>query len=269
MGLRGKMVKTVGLLAAGLWLLGQGAAWAQVTISANSVADAFVRSADATHNYGGAGALSVSGTIATNASGVQQGAFDSFLRFDISSSVAQFNTSFSVGNWTISGAKLFLTETAAPAQAIFNRGVGQFEVRWIGNDSWIECTGTPTSPNSSGIVYTNETSILNGGVDTTLGTFTNGGTNGLDTFSLSTPSAFLNDVSAGGLVSLYLTATTGSSVGFTFNSHEFGTASQRPLLQLTAVAIPEPTTAALIGASLAALIALRRTRRKSGYVEVD
>ena len=150
------MMKVVGLLASGLWLLGQGTAWAQVTGSANSVADAFVRSADATHNYGGAGALSVSGTIATNASGVQQGAFDSFMRFDISGTVAQFNANLGVGGWTISSAKLLLTETAAPAQVIFNRGIGQFEVRWIANDSWTEGTGNPAAPNASVIVYNDE-----------------------------------------------------------------------------------------------------------------
>src|SRR5713226_7347639 len=117
MNVRVAMIKMVGL-----WLIGQCAASAQVTISTNSVADAFVRSADPTHNYGGAGALSVSGTIATNASGVQQGALDSFTRFDISSSFAQFNATFGVGDWTISSAKLLLTETATPSQAIFNRG---------------------------------------------------------------------------------------------------------------------------------------------------
>ena len=179
--------------------------------------------------------------------------------------MAQFNTGFGAGNWTISSARLLLTETAAPAQAAFNRGVGQFEVRWIADDSWTEGNGTPTSPNMSGIVYTNEPLVLNAGVDVTLGSFTNGGTNGLDTFSLATPSAFLNDVNAGGLVSFYLTATPGSTVGFTFNSHEFGTASQRPLLQLTAVAIPEPTTAALIVLSLAALVALHSTRWKNSH----
>ncbi len=242
---------------------------AQVTMSTNSVADAFVRSADPTHNYGGAGALSVSGTIATNANGVQEGSLDSFMRFDVSSSVAQFNATYGVGDWTISSAKLLLTETAAPAQAIFNRGIGQFEVRWISNNSWVEGTGNPNSPNTSGIVYNDESSILNPGVDTTLGTFTNGGTNGLDTFSLGTPSAFLSDISTAGLVSVYLTATADSAVGFTFNSHEFGTASQRPFLQLTAVAIPEPTTAALVGLSFAALVALRHARWKSGHGEGD
>ena len=268
MGLRMTTIGTLGLVAMGSWLLVQQAAVAQVTISTNSVADAFVRSADPAHNYGGSGALSVSGTIATNASGVQQGALDSFIRFDISGTVAQFDADFGVGGWTISSAKLLLTETAAPANAIFNRGVGQFEVRWIANDSWSEGNGTPTAPNTSGIVYNDESSILNAGLDTTLGLFTNGGTNGFDTFSLSTPSAFLSDISAGGLVSFYLTATTGSTVGFTFNSHEFGTASQRPLLQFAAVAIPEPATSVLVALSLIPAVALRRVRRKSGHVEI-
>ncbi|HUJ10846.1 MAG TPA: PEP-CTERM sorting domain-containing protein [Verrucomicrobiae bacterium] len=263
------MVKVLVSVSVGLWLLGQDATSAQATISANSVADAFVRSADPTHNYGGAGALSVSGTIATNANGVQHGVFDSFLRFDISSTVAQFNADFGVGGWTISGANLLLTETAAPANAIFNRGVGQFEVRWIANDSWIEGTGNPNSPNTSGIVYNDEPSVLNAGPDTTLGLFANGGTNGLDTFSLSTPSAFLDDINAGGLVSFYLTATADSTVGFTFNSHEFGTASQRPQLQLTAVAVPEPSALILVGLSMAALIVLRRAQRKCGHAPTN
>jgi len=256
---RNRIMRDVVCWGMGLSVMGQVAASGQVTLSTNSVADAFVRSADPTHNYGGAGALSVSGTIATNANGVQEGALDSFIRFDISSMVSQFNATYGVGDWTISSARLLLTETAAPAQAIFNRGVGQFEVRWIANDSWVEGTGNPNTPNTSGIVYNDEPTILSN-VDTTLGFFTNGGTNGLDIFPLSTPAALLGDMTGGGPVSFYLTATPNSTVGFTFNSHEFGTASQRPFLQLTAVAIPEPSSVMLVGASVVGLLALRRRR---------
>ena len=256
---RNRIMRDVVCWGMGLSVMGQVAASGQVTLSTNSVADAFVRSADPTHNYGGAGALSVSGTIATNAAGVQEGALDSFIRFDISSMVSQFNAMYGVGDWTISSARLLLTETAAPAQAIFNRGVGQFEVRWIANDSWVEGTGNPNTPNTSGIVYNDEPTILSN-VDTTLGFFTNGGTNGLDIFPLSTPAALLSDMTGGGPVSFYLTATPNSTVGFTFNSHEFGTASQRPFLQLTAVAIPEPSSVMLVGASVVGLLVLRRRR---------
>ena len=64
-----------------------------MTASTTPVADSFVRSAAPTQNYGSMGALSVSGTIATNAAGTQQGAFDSFLRFDIAALATTFNTS--------------------------------------------------------------------------------------------------------------------------------------------------------------------------------
>src|ERR1700690_4075484 len=115
-GMRGFMViKGVVCLAVCSWLARAGSAEAQITLSNAPVADAFVRSADPAGNYGGAGSLAVSGLIATNASGVQQGQFDSFMRFDVSSEVATFNSNFGTGNWALSSAALKLTEVGAPA----------------------------------------------------------------------------------------------------------------------------------------------------------
>jgi hypothetical protein len=244
-----------------LWLAGAAATMAQVTVSTNPIADAFVRSADPTHNYGGAGALSVSGLVATNGSGQQQGQLDSFLRFDASGAVNQFNSTYGAGQWTITGVTLTLTEQAAPAQNIFNRGVGSFEVRWIGNDSWAEGTGTPISVSSTGIKWNDEPSILNPGVDQSLGTFVNGGTNGTVRLSLNLNASFVSDLSTGVLVSLYMTAPTNSTVGFTFNAREFGTASARPSLSVTAVAVPEPGTAALVLVAGPLLLVQRWFRR--------
>jgi len=234
---------TAALLAGGMDLS------AQVTASAAPVADAFVRSAAPTQNFGSMGALSVSGTIATNAAGVQQGAFDSFLRFDISGVTTAFNTSFGTGNWTVSSADLKLTEVGAPANAIFNRGIGQFEVRWIANDSWTE----------SAIVWNDESSVLSAG-QTSLGTFSNAGTDGLRTLSLALPASFLNDLLAGSLIGFYMTATANSAVGFTFNSRDFTSPSARPSLVLTAVAIPEPSTICLLTFAIATLAVVRRRR---------
>jgi len=45
-------------------------------------ADSFVRAAAPTLNYGGAGALSVSGSNSVNGSGVTNGTFDGFIRFN-------------------------------------------------------------------------------------------------------------------------------------------------------------------------------------------
>lgn len=233
-----------------IFLAGPLSLSAQVTASSTPVADTFVRSAAPTQNFGSMGALSVSGTIATNAAGVQQGAFDSFLRFDISTAATTFNTSFGVGNWTITSANLKLTEVGAPANSIFNRGVGSFEVQWIANDSWSE----------SGIVWTNTPGVLSAG-QASLGTFSNAGADGLRTFSLGLPSSVLNDLLAGGLVGLYMTATSNSTVGFTFNSRNFGTSSAWRSLELTAAAIPEPSTICLLTLSVAALVAVRRHSR--------
>ena len=190
------------------------------------------------------------------------------MRFDVSGEVAAFNSNLGTGNWAISSATLKLTEVGAPGNTVFNRGVGQFQVNWLANDSWVEGTGNPGATTTDGIVWNDELSVLGGG-QTTLGTFTNGGANGLRTLSLATPSAFINDITAGRLVSFYLNPTANSTVGFTFNSRSFGTASAQPFLVLTAVAIPEPATLGLVGFSLLALATLCCPRRKWNHGGID
>jgi PEP-CTERM motif len=263
------MVKGATCLAICYCLAGAGNVLAQMTVSNTPVADAFVRSADPAGNNGGAGALEVSGLIATNASGVQQGQFDTFMRFDVSSEVAAFNSNFGTGNWALSSVALKLTEVAAPNNAVFNRGIGQFQVQWIANDSWIEGTGNPGATTTNGIVFNDEanTTVLSDG-EAQLGTFSNTGANGLRTYALGTPSSFINDITAGGLVSFYLDPTTNSTIGFNFDSRSFGTASAQPFLVLTAVVVPEPATVGLVGFSVLALIASRR-RRKNKHAAVD
>src|SRR5882724_10434849 len=111
------------LLSSGFGLLMAGPVTGQITATNISVADTFVRSMDPTNNYGGAGALSVSGAIAVNATNGQAGLLDSFPRFDVSSAVSNFNNSFGVGQWGIARATLNLFEQGAPNNTIFNRGV--------------------------------------------------------------------------------------------------------------------------------------------------
>lgn len=209
------------------------AAWFTNNVSV----DSFVRAAAPALNYGGAGALSVSGVSAVNGSGVANGAFDSFIRFNTAAAVSHFNSLFGTDNWVINGARLQVTEIATPSSALFNRGTGAFEIRWIANDNWTEGTGNPNNPTATGITCNDEPALLNIATDASLGTFTNAGADGALTFSLALAAAFVNDVSAAGEVGLFLTAID-PGVGFTFDSRSFGTVSARPFMEISAVPRP-------------------------------
>jgi archaellin len=200
-------------------------------------ADAFVRSNAPTLNYGKAGALNVSGINAVNGSGITNGAFDSFVRFNTAAMVANLNSLFGSNNWVISRARLQTTEIGSPANTLFNRGKGALEIRWIANDNWAEGTGTPTSPTTDGICYNNEATLLNPSTDASLGAFTNAGVNFTNFFSLALPAVFANDIAAGGEVTLFLTAID-ANIGFTVDSRDFGTVSAWPYLIVSAV--PQP-----------------------------
>lgn len=200
-------------------------------------ADTFVRSNAPTLNYGAAGALSVSGIYATNATGVTNGAFDSFIRFNAAAMMINFNGAFGTNNWAVTSAKFVVTESGAPTQTLFNRGKGAFEIRWVANDNWTEGTGTPNIPTTDGIAYNGEPALLNSSTDASLGVFTNAGANATLSFPLGLPPAFTSDLLAGGEVDFFLTATD-PKTGFTFNSQNFGTASARPFLIISAMPIP-------------------------------
>jgi hypothetical protein len=212
-------------------------------------ADTFVRANAPTLNYGAAGALSVSGSTATNGSGVANGASDSFIRFNTTAMAVNFNSTFGANNWAVTGARIVVTESGAPSQAVFNRGKGAFEIRWIANDVWTEGTGTPTAPTTDGLAYNNEPTLLNSSTDASLGVFTNAGANATLSFTLGLPAAFTGDLVAGGEVGFFFTATD-SKTGFTFNSQSFGTASARPFLIVSALPRPGITSLSLNSTNL-------------------
>ena len=189
-------------------------------------------------NYGGAGSLSVSGSAATNGSGQQNGLFDTLMRFPMAEATASFNQSFGSKGWVVGEVRLVVNEVGSPNNGIFDRGAGAFEIRWIASDSWVEGSGRPLAPTRDGVAYQDLTWVLNPATDLALGQFTNGGVDGTVSFPLALAGQLVSNIVAGGDLNLYLTAAS-ASVGFTFNSRNFGTASAWPSLQVTAAATPE------------------------------
>jgi hypothetical protein len=236
-------------LIACLWLFVGSSVPAQIFLTNYPVADTFVRSIDPTHNYGGAGALSVSGPIATNVIGQQEGLLDSFMRFDVSGVASNFNSIYGTGRWGIGKVTLVVFEQTDVNNTDFNGGVGPFEIRWIATNSWTEGTGKPNNPTTDGITYNDEPSLLNPTIGS-LGTFVNGGTDGVVRLSLGSSTSFVSDLSTRSLVSLFLTATTNSTVGFTFHSRNFVDPTQFPYMEIIAVPISQVTSLVITGSDV-------------------
>jgi len=208
--------------------------------------DAFVRAAEPTLNYGAAGALAIAGPDAVNGAGQPQGRFDSVLRFDTSDAIEAFNSAYGAGAWTINSVQLAVTEVGAPNQLIFNRGVGDFELFWLSDDSWIEGPGKPGNPpvgTGDEITWDLLQTILGSSTEASVGVFANDGTNDRRTYPLGMDGAFVADLAAGGPVSFHA-APVSSMIGFTFNSGNYLIPEDRPELIITA--IPEPATTILL-----------------------
>lgn len=226
------------------------------TFSAIPAADAFVTTGGDTvlsgNNYGGAGALAVSGA------GLPKGEQQSAMQFDLSGALSSFNSTFGAGQWSVASVTLQLTATS-PNNAIFNTSAaGMLGITWMQNDSWQEGGGTPSSPGGTGITFTSLQGSFTSGNDESLGAFAfSGGTSGVFTYTLGLTSGFMADVLAGGSVSLRLRAADGTVSGV-FNSRSFGTAASRPTL--TIVAVPEAGTAVFLS-GCALVPAMRRRRR--------
>ncbi len=198
--------------------------------------DVFVRQAAPTINYGNAGALAVAGESAVNGLGAPQGRCDTVMQFDISGAILMFDAEFGVGAWTLTGARLDVTEVGAPLNTIFNRGVGEFQVSWLSSDAWEEGTGTPMFPaagTGSQITWNLLELILTTATLAPMGQFTSTGVDGRVSFDLSLPAEFMTDFNAGGPVSLYFARVT-PTLGFTGFARNYFVDTSRPDLVLTA-----------------------------------
>ena len=226
---------------------------AAAEVTANPSADTFVFAAEPGSNYGGAGAIEVSGANTVN------GEFQGLLKFNLAAARSALDAQFGAGGWKLDAATLRLT-ASNPNNPLFNaNAAGPISVSWMQNDSWVEGTGGPVSPSTDGVTYTTLPTFL-GPADEPVGTINfAGGNSGATLTALSLSPGFVSDVLSGSDASLRLAPGSGT-VSYLFSSRSFGTAANRPVLTLTASAVPEPSAGiALLGAM--GLLLGRRGRR--------
>jgi hypothetical protein len=245
------------LLLCGILLPNASRADTSYTVT-NTTADAFLSASSPTLNFGGAG------TLAIASSSSPKGALDSVIKFNLASAVSQFNSTYGVGSWHITGLTLHLssnfgTAGAVPGGAFFTTITnGLFSVDWLANDSWVEGngngSGTAGFPGNSLVSYDSKSDLYLLG-SSQVGTFGYAPPgNGVYTnFSLTLDSSLVADATAGGDVSLYFYAAD-NQISYLFNSRTF--ASGNP--QFIVTAVPEPTVVSLVVVAAGGLLLRRK-----------
>jgi hypothetical protein len=234
---------------------------ASFTVNLIPSADAFVSSNSSSLNYGGAGALEVSGSASSD------GAFESVLLFADSAAKSSFDAQFGAGNWIVTSISLKLTSATSNSSLFNAQSSGTLAATWMQNNTWTEGTGTPISPTTDGITAATLPSFL-GPNDQSLGSFffnsSTSGSAGLSaTYPLIVSPGIMNDFATGGSSSIEL-APADANVSYLVNSRSFPTNLFRPALSVTATAVPEPATLALAlgGAALLGWRCKRAVRRR-------
>jgi hypothetical protein len=206
----------------------------QDSVIATGIANAFIN-----NNYGGGGATSVSGPSAG------KGEARTVTRFDLAATKASFDSTYGAANWTIDTISLQLVAQTVGGNGnpLFNNPsvAGTFLIDWVPEDGWIEGTGTPAAPTTTGLTWANASL----GTAQSLGTQSYNGLTGLMTFSLTPSAGLLADIYNGSTASLELSAVS-SDLSAIFNSRNNGTQSNWPQLSVTASAVPEPGRAMLL-----------------------
>ncbi len=225
---------------------------AATSITLHPVADAFVSAANPTGNFGGGGALGIS------AAGLPKGELQALMMFDFSAARTQLDAAYGAGGWLVDSLSLQLTASTA-GNPVFNTSAGgNMAVRWFDDDSWTEGSGTPAGPAVPGVNFNSLAALFASGTEA-VGSFAfGGGTSGITAVTLTSLGGLQADILAGRTASLDFHATDATASGV-FNSRSFTTAANRPVLTLTASAVPETSTGLL--ALLAITVPALRRRR--------
>ncbi|MDB6023074.1 MAG: hypothetical protein JWQ04_2931 [Pedosphaera sp.] len=259
--MKNKPINILATLACGLLSLPHPAVADTIFTINNNTADAFLATGSAGNpvgtdltslNFGGVGTLAIAPASST------KGEFDSIIKFNLAGAVSQFNSTYGVGNWQITGLTLklassFGTQGTQPGNNLFNTiNAGSFALRWLSYDSWVEGTG---GGNSS--VSFNSIATLFSGTHDSLGafTYTPPGNNVYVSYTLPLDAGLVTDATAGGDVSLYFSPND-NQIGYLFNSRSF--AGNTPEFMVQAGAVPEPSTVALLAMSFSVFLFARK-----------
>jgi hypothetical protein len=249
----GQKTKAVILLAAALPV---SLLASPTTLSQKVEADTYVSSGQPDVNFGSMGAMMIAVPTAS-----QNRTEESLIRFKTASLKSSFDVDYGPGNWTITSVTLslfsnFSTAGQQPNNTSFNKiAAGDFELDWLSNDSWGE----------TAITWNTLSTVLPGAGNnalTSLGSFYwEAGGRTSQTWTLNLAPDLIGDVISGSEVTIFGQPTSGSAVGYLFN-----TLNNNPAyLNVTADAItpaPEPETGSMIlaGAGAAFLWLLWRSR---------
>jgi hypothetical protein len=220
------------------------------TYSVAVVADTFVSSGHPNDNFGSLGGMEIAApTLA------QPRTQMTLLRFDTSALQAAFDADFGAGNWMATSVSLTLVSSVAtagqqPNNARFNKiAAGDFKIDLLINNSWSE----------GGITWNTLPSILPGigntNTQTSLGTFFwDAIGRSTSTWTLSPDSILTQKITDGEQLTLLGQPAPDSTVGYLINTRNLDPA----LLNVTAVAVPEPSSVALMVGFLCVTVCSRR-----------
>lgn len=221
---------------------------------------------------GGAGG--VQGSQAVNNFGGTVTAANETFKFNLGATVDLLNSTYGAGAWTVANATLsFASSYAVQNNSRFGRGAGSFDIYWVGNDAWAQSKGTPGDKQANPI-YASTASALSAWSGTqsllSVASFSNAGTGYVNlSFALGSDTAFVNDIlsasASGGntAASLYLMGTSDTLGMIIFTG---GQGQPLPTLSFDVVsvmAVPEPTTWALMLLGLGGVVAASRRRSRA------